>query len=117
MTGSPTTQLSGGGEDEVPATSNSELGMEQYLFNLSEPAGEDQPATVQPNLWLLSSEQIPPILFTTEEVARLLRIGHCRVYDLIRQRELRSVKVGGSRRVSARALSEYVSGLEVGELA
>ena len=89
--------------------------MEQYLFNLSEPVEVDQPATVQPNLWLLSSEQIPPILFTTEEVARLLRIGHCRVYDLIRQRELRSVKVGASRRVSARALSDYVDQLEVGE--
>ena len=46
--------------------------MEQFLFNLSEPAEEDQPATVQPNLWLPSSEQIPPILFTTAEVARWL---------------------------------------------
>ena len=42
----------------------------------------------------------------------MLGIGRCRVYDLIRQRELRSVKVGASRRVSARALSEYVAQLE-----
>ncbi len=84
--------------------------MEQYLFNLAQP-GEDTgelQAVVTPNIWLLSSEEIPPILFTTEEVGRLLEIGKCRVYDLIRQRELRSVKVGASRRISARALKEYV---------
>lgn len=92
--------------------------MEQYLFNLSQP-GEDTgevQAVVTPNIWLLSSEEIPPILFTTEEVGRLLKISKCRVYDLIRQRDLRSVKVGASRRISARALKEYVEQLE-GELA
>ena len=90
--------------------------MEQYLSNLSAPSdGTDLRAVVQPNVWLLSAEEIPPILFTTEEVARLLAIGKCRVYDLIRQRELRSVKVGASRRISARALSDYVAHLEVDE--
>ena len=92
--------------------------MEQYLSNLSAPSdGTDLRAVVQPNIWLLSAEEIPPILFTTEEVARLLGIGKCRVYDLIRQRELRSVKVGASRRISARALRDFVERLEVGELA
>jgi excisionase family DNA binding protein len=90
--------------------------MEQYLSNLSAPSdGADLRAVVQPNVWLLSAEEIPPILFTTEEVARLLGIGKCRVYDLIRQRELRSVKVGASRRISARALRDFVERLEVGE--
>ena len=90
--------------------------MEQYLSNLSGPSdGTDLRAVVQPNVWLLSAEEIPPILFTTEEVARLLGIGKCRVYDLIRHRELRSVKVGASRRISARALSDYVTHLEVDE--
>ena len=86
--------------------------MEQYLFNLDPPGGEETPTEVRPNVWLLSSEEIPPLLFTTEEVGRLLGIGKCRVYDLIRMRELRSVKVGASRRISARALSDYVRGLE-----
>lgn len=93
--------------------------MEQYLFNLSQPGddiGEIQ-AVVTPNIWLLSSEEIPPILFTAEEAGRLLRIGKCRVYDLIRQRELRSIKVGASRRISARALKDYVDRLEVVESA
>jgi excisionase family DNA binding protein len=89
--------------------------MEQYLFNLTaprQPAVEAEPTVVTPNIWLMSAEEIPPILFTTEEVARLLGIGKCRVYDLIRHRELRSVKVGASRRISARALNEYVGQLE-----
>ena len=87
--------------------------MEQYLFNLSESSGDAElEAVFRPNIWLLSSEEIPPLLFTTTEVARLLGIGQCRVYDLIRGRELRSVKVGASRRVSARALRDYVEHLE-----
>lgn len=89
--------------------------MEQYLFNLSADDGEDTEVIARPNVWLLSSEEIPPILFAPEEVARLLGISRCRVYDLIRQRELASVKVGGSRRVSARALHTYVTRLELGE--
>ena len=89
--------------------------MEQYLFNLSTSDTEDVETVVRPNVWLMSSDEIPPILFTTEEVARLLGIGKCRVYDLIRQREIASVKVGASRRISARALNDYVSRLELGE--
>ena len=116
LTGRSTTRPFLGGEDEVPATSDRELEMEQYLSNLSAPSdGTDLRAVVQPNVWLLSAEEIPPILFTTEEVARLLGIGKCRVYDLIRQRGLRSVKVGASRRISARALSDFVAHLEVDE--
>ncbi len=90
--------------------------MEQYLFNLSAPREPaEMPVVVQPNVWLMSAEEIPPILFTTEEAARLLSVGKCRVYDLIRQRELRSVKVGASRRISAKALRDYVEQLDCGE--
>jgi excisionase family DNA binding protein len=92
--------------------------MEQYLFNVSAPADEpDGQPVIRPTIWLSPADEIPPILFTTEEAARLLGIGKCRVYDLIRQRELRSVKVGGSRRISARALHDYVTHLELGESA
>ena len=86
------------------------------LFNLGaaeEPA--DGTAVVRPNVWLMTSEEVPPLLFTVEQVApRCLGIGRHGVYDLIRQGGIRSVKVGASRRVSARALSEYVSTLELG---
>lgn len=89
---------------------------QQQLFNLGladEPA--DGSVMVRPNVWLMTSEEIPPLLFTVDQVARLLGIGRHRVFDLIREGGLRSVKVGASRRVSARALSDYVAELEAGE--
>ena len=90
--------------------------MEQYLFNISKSPGEDLgEASVRPNVWLLTAEEMPPILMSPDEVGRLMGIGRCKVYDLIRHNELRSVKVGSYRRVSARALAEYVSQLELGE--
>jgi excisionase family DNA binding protein len=93
-----------------------EFVMEQYLKGLPMPPTQaNEPMTVQPSIWLLPAEEMPPILFTTDEVAQLLGVGKSRVYDLIRQRELRSVKVGASRRVSARALCEYVARLELDE--
>jgi len=55
---------------------------------------------------------IPPLLFTPEEAGRCLNVGRPKVFALIRKGELKSVKVGNSRRISARALSEYVSRLE-----
>ena len=89
--------------------------MEQYLFNLDPPGEAPVPTEVRPNIWLLSSEEMPPLLFSPEEAGRLLGFGKCRVYDLIRMRELRSVKVGASRRISARALHDYVASLEARE--
>ena len=88
---------------------------QQQLFNLSH-VGDDTDGTlaIRPNLWLMTSEEIPPILFTVDEVARFLSIGRHRVFDLIREGGLRSVKVGSSRRVSARALCDFVAELEVG---
>ena len=91
--------------------------MDQHLFNLSTAAltGVEAPVIViTPNLWLLSSEEIPPLLFTPEEAARFLRVGRHRVFDLIRQRELRSVKVGSSRRISAGRSATTSAGLEAG---
>lgn len=90
--------------------------MEQYLFNLSASPGDDMgEAAVRPNVWLLTPEEMPPILMSPDEVGRLMGIGRCKVYDLIRHNELRSVKVGSYRRISAKALAEYVDGLELGE--
>jgi excisionase family DNA binding protein len=51
-------------------------------------------------------------LLRAEEVAEALSIGRTKVFELIRTGELRSVKVGGARRVSATALAEYVAELE-----
>lgn len=58
-----------------------------------------------------------PLLLTPEEAAEALRIGRAKVYDLIRSDELRSIKIGGSRRVPRTALEEYVAGLLDGSAA
>jgi len=52
------------------------------------------------------------LLVTAEEAARVLRLGRSKVYELMRSGELRSVKIGGSRRVSTKALAEFVARLE-----
>lgn len=88
--------------------------MSQYLFEIPQTRSEPSPVSVRPNVWLLSSEEIPPLLFTCEQAAKFLNVGRHRIFDLIRVGELRSVKVGNSRRISARALADYVEGLEVG---
>jgi len=52
-----------------------------------------------------------PVLLRPEEVAKSLAIGRTAVFDLIRTGELRSVKIGKSRRIPAEAVVEYVAGL------
>lgn len=51
------------------------------------------------------------MLYRVEEVARALRVGRTKVFDLIRAGELISVKIGGSRRVPASSVHEYLSRL------
>lgn len=51
------------------------------------------------------------LLLTAEETAKLLHIGRCKVYDLIRNNELCSIKIGGARRIPRSALEEYVARL------
>ena len=50
-------------------------------------------------------------LFTVPEVMARLKVGRHKVYDLMRSRQLRSVKIGNSRRIPADELSAYVSRL------
>lgn len=53
-----------------------------------------------------------PLLFRPEEAARRLGVGRTMVYELIRSGRLRSVKVGGARRITAAALVDFVAELE-----
>lgn len=55
-------------------------------------------------------------LYRVEEVARILRVGRTKVFDLIRSGALVSVKIGGCRRIPARAVDAYVTRL-LGEVA
>jgi excisionase family DNA binding protein len=51
------------------------------------------------------------VLLRPEEVAEALSIGRSTVFALMRSGELRSVKIGKSRRVPVDAVTEYVAGL------
>ncbi len=70
------------------------------------------PQQLPSNLWELSTDDLPPLLLRPEQAARVLNISRWKVFELIRLGELRSVKSGGSRRISARALRDYVNQLE-----
>lgn len=51
------------------------------------------------------------LLLRPEEVATALGVGRTTVFELIRVGELRSVKIGKSRRIPTEAVREYVAGL------
>ncbi|HZN72699.1 MAG TPA: helix-turn-helix domain-containing protein [Micromonosporaceae bacterium] len=51
------------------------------------------------------------LLLTPEEAAEILSVGRSTVYDLMRLRLLRSVKLGKSRRIPAAACRELVDRL------
>jgi excisionase family DNA binding protein len=50
--------------------------------------------------------------FTVEQVAEMLHIGRDKVYYLLRTGQLRSIKIGKSRRITDRQLAEFVASLE-----
>jgi excisionase family DNA binding protein len=52
-----------------------------------------------------------PLLLTVEETAELLHIGRSKVFDLIRCRDLDSVKIGRLRRVPESAVHEFMARL------
>jgi excisionase family DNA binding protein len=54
------------------------------------------------------------LLHTVEETAEILNISRWKVFELIRNNELRSVKIGGLRRIPSRAIEEYVERLMEG---
>lgn len=54
---------------------------------------------------------MPRLLLTPEEAAQVLGIGRTKVYELILDRTLESVKIGASRRVPSEALVEFVASL------
>ncbi len=51
------------------------------------------------------------LLYTTEEAGELLKISRWKIFELIRENQLRSIKIGGLRRIPATALEEYVARL------
>lgn len=51
------------------------------------------------------------ILLTAEEAAECLKIGRCKVYDLIRSGELESIKIGRLRRIPVASVRAFGQGM------
>jgi excisionase family DNA binding protein len=50
--------------------------------------------------------------FTVEQVADMLHVGRDKIYYLLRTGQLRSIKIGKSRRITEEHLAEFVAALE-----
>ena len=50
--------------------------------------------------------------YTVEQVAKMLHISRDKVYYLLRTRQLRSVKIGKSRRITDVHLAAFLASLE-----
>ena len=59
-----------------------------------------------------AEDGLPVLLVRPEDAAHVLGVGRTKVYELMRSGELRSVRVGGLRRVPVTALAEFVARLE-----
>jgi excisionase family DNA binding protein len=59
-----------------------------------------------------SSDCRPALAYTVEETAQLLRVGRTTVFFLIKSRQLSSLTIGRSRRISATALAEFIAQCE-----
>lgn len=51
------------------------------------------------------------LLISVEEAAEILGIGRTAAYELVRTKQLKSVKLGRSRRVVLSSLNEYIKEL------
>jgi len=50
--------------------------------------------------------------YTVEQVAKMLNIGRDKVYLLLRTGQLRSIKIGKSRRITDQQLAEFIASLD-----
>ena len=50
--------------------------------------------------------------YTVEQVAKMLHISRDKVYYLLRTRQLRSIKIGKSRRITDQHLAVFIASLE-----
>ncbi|MFI7445975.1 helix-turn-helix domain-containing protein [Nonomuraea sp. NPDC049714] len=50
--------------------------------------------------------------YKVEEVAELLHVGRDKIYELIRTRQLKSIKIGRLRRITDQHLADFIASLE-----
>jgi excisionase family DNA binding protein len=58
-----------------------------------------------------TTTEVGRVLLRPEEAATAMGIGRTAVFELMRTGELRSVKIGKSRRIPVDAVHDYVDGL------
>lgn len=58
------------------------------------------------------NSSVSRLLLTPEQAAEALGLGRSRVYELMRDRRLRSVTVGRSRRIPYTSLLDFIAHLE-----
>ena len=51
-------------------------------------------------------------LWRAEQVAQRFEVGRTKVFELLADGQLRSVRIGGSRRIPESAVQDYLAGLE-----
>lgn len=51
------------------------------------------------------------VVYTVEEAAQALKVSRWKIFDLIRTNQLRSVRIGGLRRIPHTAIDEYITRL------
>jgi len=57
------------------------------------------------------TDPLAKLLVTPEEAAELLSIGRSKLYELLAERAVESVRVGTCRRIPVQALKDFVSSL------
>ena len=60
---------------------------------------------------LIKEQQIESFLYTVQEAAETLKMSRSKVYGLIKEGGLPSVKIGGSRRLRKQDIAQFVDSL------
>ncbi|GAA3759650.1 excisionase family DNA binding protein [Spinactinospora alkalitolerans] len=58
------------------------------------------------------AQQLPQALYTVKETVQILRLSRSEIYEQMSAGRLRYVKVGRARRISERAIADFVALLE-----
>jgi excisionase family DNA binding protein len=58
-------------------------------------------------------EKLQKLLFSPEEAALMLSVSRTVVYNLLRQRKLKGILVGGRRKVSMKAIHRFIDEQEM----
>ena len=82
--------------EQVRQRSSRDLSIPRHTDSDSSTSGKSEFSSSAHFHW---SDGMDRLLLTAEEVAEVLNVGRCKVYDLIRNGEIESIKIGRLRRI------------------